>query len=400
LQTDPSTTYLSAVSTTTTFYVSEISAAGCESGRTPVTVVVSDPDVLTVSATSTSICVGSSFDLSSSYTPDFNSFATFDLTATGGAASGVTGTVSLTPNAIGSDPFTITPTAPGTYVYTVTAFDPDKGCTSVGTVSVTVNPYPPAITSVTATPSTICEGQSVVLTGKILGGTATGTVGTGTVSNTTSTPYKGFWGGNKQQMIYTAAELTTLGLAAGSDISAVGFNITAFTSPYTFNGFTIAMKNTSTSVLTTTLETGTTTVFGPTNYTLTGTAPFTVTHTLTSSFIWDGTSNLLVEFCFNNNNGGGSSANSANVASTTTTGFNRTTYYSADNTATVCSAPGTATVTTTRPNISLTYTPNAAGLYDWSWDNGGGTGATVTVIHLQLPLLILQQQLHQVQVVQ
>jgi hypothetical protein len=53
LQTDPSTTYLSAVSTTTTFYVSEISAAGCESGRTAVTVTVSDPDVLTVSATST-----------------------------------------------------------------------------------------------------------------------------------------------------------------------------------------------------------------------------------------------------------------------------------------------------------------------------------------------------------
>ena len=86
------------------------------------------------------------------------------------------------------------------------------------------------------------------------------TIGTGTSSNTFSTPYKGFYGGNKVQFLYTASELTAAGLFTSSQITSVGMSISAFTSPYTFNGFTIAMKNTSSSTLTTTLESGTTTV--------------------------------------------------------------------------------------------------------------------------------------------
>ncbi|MCX6324169.1 MAG: GEVED domain-containing protein, partial [Sphingobacteriales bacterium] len=163
VQTNVSTTYLSTVATTTTFYVSEITTFGCESGRTPVTITVSSPDPLTVtSSTGLSACVGETFTLSSSYTPDFNTFATFDLTATGGAGSGVTGTVALTPNATGSDPYSLTVTAPGTYVYTITANDPDKGCTSITTVTVTVNAVP-LIDSVTTSIATVCSGSATTL---------------------------------------------------------------------------------------------------------------------------------------------------------------------------------------------------------------------------------------------
>ncbi len=163
-QTGTSTTYNTPISATTNFYVSEVSLNGCEGPRVQFTTVVSSPDPVTAtSSTGAQACLGESFDISSSYTPDFNNFATFDLTATGGAASGVTGTVSLTATPTGSVPYLVTPTTAGTYTYTVTAFDPDKGCTSVGTVVVNVNPVP---TGVTAGASSLnaCTGSTVNLT--------------------------------------------------------------------------------------------------------------------------------------------------------------------------------------------------------------------------------------------
>jgi hypothetical protein len=122
-----------------------------------------------------------------------------------------------------------------------------------------------------------------------------------------------------------------------------------------------------------------TTVKAPSNYILNGTAPFTVTLPLDTNFVWDGTSNIAIQFCFNNVNGGGSSTNSANVKSTTTA-TNLTTYYTADNTATVCST-ASGTTSTTRPNMrfgvisgSLVWSPitdlytNAAGtIIDEKW---------------------------------
>lgn len=368
------------ISLPTSFYVSEVGTNGCESPRTQVDVSFDlIPDELTISASPSPICLGQSTTFTVGQTGGANSFI-FNYPST----SHVSGSGINIPNIEGVDSslldanITITPTAAGTYTYTVSGFDPDKGCTSVATTTVTVNPLP-TIASVTAQPATICEGGSSVLTAVTMGSPTTGTIGSGTVSNTTSTPYKGFWGGSKVQMIYTAAELTTLGLSAGSQISAVGFNISAFTSPYTFNDFTIAMKNTTTSVVTTTLETGVTTVLAPSSYTLTGTAPFTTSHAITP-FTWDGTSNLLVEFCFTNGigNSGGSSGNSANVTSTTTAS-NLTVYFSQDNSATQCSAPGTGTITTTRPNLRLTYTPFNGGSYTWSWNNGAGSGNQVSV---------------------
>ena len=235
-QSGTSTTYTTAISTTTTLYVSEVSANGCEGPRSPITSVVSDPDPITVTTTSpvAGICIGSSFDLSTSYSPLFNSFATFDLTASGGATSGVTGTVSLTPNGTGdgTDPHTITPTAAGTYTYTVTAFDPDKNCTSVGTVIVIVNAFP-TITTTTATPSTTCSGGTVSLSAFTAGvATITNytqpfetfpvanftTAGTGVTWSGTST-YHIQGAGAVQNTYVTNADGT---LAMNTDISLVG----------------------------------------------------------------------------------------------------------------------------------------------------------------------------------
>ena len=88
------------------------------------------------------------------------------------------------------------------------------------------------------------------------------------------------------------------------------------------------------------------------NHLLGGTAVFTISHTITP-FVLDGTSNVVVEFCFNNVDGGGTSSNSATVTSTTVTGG--ATYFSADNTATVCSTTSGWTTSTNRANIGFGY---------------------------------------------
>lgn len=253
----------------------------------------------------------------------------------------------------------------GTYTFTATL----NGCSNVSTTTVVVNLTPSPIT-ITPASITICEGQSVnlVATGGAQEGTAT--IGSGVVANTTTTPYKGFWGGHKAQFLYTAAELSSAGLASGVSITTLNLPVTAFSSPYTFNNFTISMKNTATTALTSTPESGTTTVFGPTTYTLSGTAPFTISHTITP-FVWDGTSNVVVEFCFNNVDGGGTSSNSATVTSTAVTGG--ATYFSADNTATVCSTTSGWTTSTSRANIGFGY---VGAVYPITWSPSTGLNTT------------------------
>jgi hypothetical protein len=242
----------------------------------------------------------------------------------------------------------LTSAATGNYTFTATA----GSCSASSVVSVTVGQIPTAVV-VTPSSASICEGTVQQLTAT--GGTVTGsgTIGAGSVSNTTTTPYKGFWGGSKSQYLFTAAELTAIGLTSGTPITALTFSISAFTGPYTFLNFNIGMKNTASTLLTA-LETGVTTVLTPSTFTLTGTAPFTQTHTLTSAFNWDGTSSLLIEVCFVNADGGGASANSASVVSTTTA-TNLARYYSNDTETTVCSVPGAGTASTTRPNIKFDF---------------------------------------------
>ncbi|MFT3911050.1 MAG: choice-of-anchor J domain-containing protein [Ferruginibacter sp.] len=164
VQSSTSTTYTTPISATTDFYVSELSNNGCEGPRVHISTVVSSPDVLTTtSSTGTGACLGEAFDLSSSYTPDFNNYATFTLTASPLSGSGLSGAVTLVANLTGSDPYSVTPTAPGTYTYTITAFDPDKNCSSAGTVVITVNPNPSGVTA-GASLTTVCAGTSINLT--------------------------------------------------------------------------------------------------------------------------------------------------------------------------------------------------------------------------------------------
>jgi len=220
----------------------------------------------------------------------------------------------------------------------------------VATYTVTVNPIP---STITVTPSTLgqCvnQSQSLVVTGGNVG--VSGKVGTGTSTNTGSTPFRGFYGGSKTQALYTAAELTALGMEAGQKINSIGWVALSGT-PLVLNDFTVKIGFVSSATLGTNFIAGANTVVvAPAAYTPTtgtGNIDFTVSPGLT----WDGTSSLLVETCFNNNNGGGSSANSISVeSSTVASGLNL--YRSQDSTVDVCTNTTAPTTTTTRPNLSI-----------------------------------------------
>jgi hypothetical protein len=166
LQSNTSTTYTTAISSTTTFYVAEVDGTtSCESPRTAVTVTVSTPDPVSAIAAPTSFCLGNSVTLTGSNTNP-TPLQSYTYSWSGTAGSGAE-----TP--VAGNPATITPTAAGTYVYTATAVD--GGCTATTTVSVTVHPNPTALV-ISANDTEICNGTAINLTASATTGSPIGTV--------------------------------------------------------------------------------------------------------------------------------------------------------------------------------------------------------------------------------
>lgn len=176
------------------------------------------------------------------------------------------------------------------------------------------------------------------------------TIGSGTT--TAGWPFYTYFMGSRTQMLYTAAELTAAGAPAGS-FATIGFNVASYSAQVMTN-FTIKMGHTTSNTITSWLTTTWTTVY-QTNYAVPGTGWCDIT--LTNPFIWNGTSNILVEVCFGNN--GSYTANSLVL---TTTVANRTVHYHNDNYA-GCTGTSAGSVQATLPNIRfsapLTSLPGA-----------------------------------------
>lgn len=309
---------------------------GCVSARVPVIATVSSPPVLTLSTATVVICKesASAAVTVTSNAADFDSYVWTPATGVSGDAT--TG-------------WSFSPTEATTYTLTA-AQTTGSLCAATATVAITVNPIPSALAFVPTAPAVCVDG---ILPLSVTGGTlgAAGKIGTGIISNTTSTPYKGYWGGTKTQSLYTAAELTALGMVAGQQISSIGFVALSGT-PNELNGFTIQAGFVANTTISGGFLTGAGVVVqAPSAYTAsTGTG--NLDYALATPLLWDGVSNLLVETCFNNNNGGGISANSIAVeSSTVASGLH--VYFSADSNAAVC-ASATATTSTTRPNLRVT----------------------------------------------
>ena len=121
------------------------------------------------------------------------------------------------------------------------------------------------------------------------------TIGAGVNSGggTTITPFSTYWHDGQHQYLFTASELSAAGLVAGT-INALGWNIDS-AAAQTMNGFNVELKHT-TATSVTSFETGFTNCYSGTWTAAAGwnDIPFSTT------FEWDGSSNLLVKVCFDN----------------------------------------------------------------------------------------------------
>jgi hypothetical protein len=180
-------------------------------------------------------------------------------------------------------------------------------------------------------------------------------IGFNTASNSTTTypaVYGNYYWGAKHQLLIRASEITQVNTAIGS----LAFNVVSLvTTP--LQNFSIRMKNTSTTIIGTTFESGTTVVFSRASYTPTSGWN---THVFDTPFEWDGTSNILIEICFNN-----SSYTTNCGIQYTATSFFSSLHVNQDN-STVCSATS-GTRTYNRANVRLGYG------YNYQWSNSATT---------------------------
>ncbi len=365
-------TYTSSISSTTTFYVAA-SNGTCEGPRTAVTALVTTPDAVVASRNTNNICPNASVQLTATNTGTNNTY-TYSWTASPVAGSGI-------PTSLPGSPVTVTPTAAGTYTYTVTGSETSSGCATTADITVTVI-APPVINTPTASLDTICAGASTVLTATTTSiGAGTVTLGTGTLTNLASSttslgypaPFGNYYWGAKNQMMFTAAELTAAGLMAG-DITSIAFDVVT-PSTTTLDNFEIGIKTTANSSLTA-MESGFTVVYTDPAYTPSSTPGYAAnTIVFSTPFAWDGTSNIVIQTCFNNPN-----FTTSAVFNQSTTSYVSTRVYRADN-ATVCPSLSTSFSYSQRPNMRLGGITNLqnAGSLTWQWNPGALSGNSVTV---------------------
>ncbi|MBK6990182.1 MAG: hypothetical protein IPH33_19135 [Bacteroidetes bacterium] len=256
--------------------------------------------------------------------------------------------------------------------YTITATDGTYSPVASGT-SYSDAPLTGVTFTASATPNPICAGSSATLSASagisgpaIIG--AGGTTGTGSYYN----PFYHLYGGLKSQSLYTAAELSAAGLTAGN-ITAVALDVTVVGTVY--NSFSLSMGNTALTALSTTLSTGLTSV-----YSAASVSPTVGTFTIpfSTAFYWNGTSNVIIEYCWSNNNGGGTSTTvkydgTSNVSNA---------YYRADSQtpAVICGA--TVGTGTNSSRAKMTFTGNKAPSVTYAWSDGIssiGTGSSLVV---------------------
>jgi hypothetical protein len=257
-----------------------------------------------------------------------------------------------------------TPTASNTY--TVTASNA-AGCSATASVSINVSN---GTLNVTPVNPSICPGTTVQLNTNFsatppscgLGGTCTtptlSTVGTATTNTGTSStsgavgsPYQGYYGDGRVQYLLLATELTAAGLKPGP-ISRLDFNVSSKFSTIVYSGFTIKMGCSSLTSLSSFVP-GLSTVYSAN---VTATAGWN-SYNFSTNYTWDGTSNLLVEVCYDN-----STYTGYDHVFYTATSFNSVVYQRTDG-AVGCTL-ASPTTSTQRPNMR--FNNCSAVSYTWS----------------------------------
>lgn len=258
--------------------------------------------------------------------PDFTISANV-LTSSGCLNSAVQFTSSVAP--AGAYTYTWSPSAPltttntantsatystaGTYNYTLTAVS-SLGCTKQNTnISFVANPVVTPIFTVVPTNTTICGSSNVPLTVNFGAGNPTAcglatsgcvsanliTVGNGALSGSTSSypsAYAHWWNDCHTQMLYLASELQAAGIVPGK-LSSIAFQVSALNGVVALPNYTIKLKCTNATSISTFDNNGLSTVYtNPSYQAVVGWN----THNFSQSYEWDGSSNLLVDICFSN----------------------------------------------------------------------------------------------------
>lgn len=276
---------------------------------------------------------------------------------------------------------------PGTYTISVQqgsdgdVIEDSCEIVAAGTINFNVSDQGGVIASVS--PVILCEPGYVQLSSQALvpppaatlecglhGGSPTGTgvpftVGTGTSGTATYTPFYSYYHDAKTQIVYSAADMQAAGLSSGT-ITQIAFNITQKNSIYPFNGFTIKMGCTN-AVGVTSFISGLSTVYGPSSYTSTA---GTNTFTLTDPFDWDGSSNIVIEICFDNTQYSPFPGNDLVAYTVSAPASTFTRYTDGAVGCAMTSTSGFGGATPNRPNITFTVVPPPPGVYGYTWTPG------------------------------
>jgi len=263
-----------------------------------------------------------------------------------------------------STPYVVT--ASGTYY--VAAFDATSNCWSnTNGVAVVIETQVPAAPTVTPAAPILCVGNGIALNAAVNALSTASGIGTATTSGGVTTsllgpnPFQTFYGGTKQQMLFTAAELTAMGIQPNVGITSMAIEMASVTAT-NLGGLSVKMGHTSVTALSTWI-TGLNTVRPAQTHT-----PTVGYNTLTFStpFVWNGTSNVVVEINYSNNNGGGTSP--YNTATYSTTTNVSTLFYRVDNQTptTLDQYTGTPSFTYTSRN-NVKFSPSVPAGYTFTW---------------------------------
>jgi hypothetical protein len=239
-----------------------------------------------------------------------------------------------------------------------------------GVPSYTDAPLTGATATAIATPATICAGANTSLN-VVLARPGSVTVSAALPATTSSTypnPLYSNWANNRNQTLFLASELSASGIFAGN-LTSLSFPITA-TSATVRTGFTIKIGTTAATALTTA-------AFQAPAFTTVYSASYTPTvginnFVFSTPYAWDGTSNIVVEFCWDNI---ASTATESSTVTAQTTAFNSVISYNRTTTTgtSICGAVNTpSTAYTTRALITFgaTSTNQTATATAFSWSDG------------------------------
>lgn len=172
-------------------------------------------------------------------------------------------------------------------------------------------------------------------------------IGTGNYSNAFNTypaPYGNFYWGAKHQILIKADELTNLGFTGGN-IYSLAFDVENTNSSEELDDFYIKMKHTTTNSLNGFDNYGSwTQVTSPASH-----LPYVGwnTHLFSTPFIWNGSSNILIEVCFQND------VFNSNASTRYTTTSNTSVAYRRRDGTGVCELTSVTSTSSSRPNVQF-----------------------------------------------